>query len=146
MTGMNKTSRIPRILFAALAAGAILAGCNRPTDTTPQTGSRADYPASPTARAPEESSSGSSGTSSGAAGAGSRAMAAMDDSLITTKVKTALLADSAVKGTDISVQTDKGEVLLSGMVASRSQADRAIQIARNIEGVKSVNEKLTVRQ
>lgn len=141
MTGMNRTSRI---LFFTLAVGVILSGCNRQMDT-PQTG-RSDSTAAPMARAPDYSSSGSSGASSGASGAGDRVMSAMDDSLITTKVKSALLADSAVKATDILVQTDKGEVLLSGLVANRSQADRAMQIARNIEGVKSVNDKLTVKE
>ena len=47
----------------------------------------------------------------------------LDDSVITTKVKTALMTDNVGKGGDTSVETRKGEVLLSGFVDSQAQAD-----------------------
>jgi len=69
----------------------------------------------------------------------------LDDSIITTKVKTALMSDSASKGTETSVETRKGEVLLSGFVDSQAQADREVQLAKGVEGVQSVQNKLMVK-
>lgn len=70
----------------------------------------------------------------------------IDDGVTTTKVKAALLADSQVKGTDISVTTMDGKVQLSGFVDSSAQADRAVQLARGIQGVTDVNNELTVKK
>ncbi len=73
--------------------------------------------------------------------------AVLDDSVITTKVKTALLTDSESKGkgADTSVETRKGQVLLSGFVDSQSQADREVQLAKGVDGVTSVDNKLMVK-
>ncbi len=60
-----------------------------------------------------------------------------NDSWITTKVKSSLLADSDLNGTKIKVITENREVFLFGYV-SREQADMATEIARNISGVKQV--------
>ena len=67
----------------------------------------------------------------------------LDDSIVTTKVKTALLTQG--KGGDTSVETRKGDVLLSGFVDDQAQADKEVEIARNIEGVHSVENKLMVK-
>ena len=69
----------------------------------------------------------------------------LDDSVITTKVKTALMTDNVGKGGDTSVETRKGEVLLSGFVDSQAQADREVQLAKSVEGVQSVQNKLMVK-
>jgi len=69
----------------------------------------------------------------------------LDDSIITTKVKTALMTDNAGKGSDTSVETRKGEVLLSGFVDSQAQADREMQLAKGVDGVRSVQNKLMVK-
>jgi hyperosmotically inducible protein len=69
----------------------------------------------------------------------------IDDSTITTKVKAALLADEDVKGLDIKVETRKGEVYLSGFVDSQGQMDRAITVAKGVEGVKNVDNKMTLK-
>ena len=69
----------------------------------------------------------------------------LDDSVITTKVKSALMTDNLGKGGDTSVETRKGEVLLSGFVATQAQADREVQLAKGIEGVQSVQNKLMVK-
>jgi osmotically-inducible protein OsmY len=68
-----------------------------------------------------------------------KAGAVMSDAWITTKVKTALLADDMVKGMDINVSTNNGEVTLAGAVDSEKVRDRALEIAHKTEGVKSVN-------
>jgi osmotically-inducible protein OsmY len=69
----------------------------------------------------------------------------VDDSVITTKVKTALLADPDVKSLDIGVKTFKGEVQLSGFVNSTEQADKAVEITKSVEGVRSVKNNLIVK-
>lgn len=69
----------------------------------------------------------------------------VDDSAITTKVKSALLADGEVKGLDIKVETNKGEVQLSGFVDTQAQIDRAISVAKGVEGVKNVDNKMSLK-
>jgi hyperosmotically inducible protein len=70
----------------------------------------------------------------------------VDDTVITTKVKTALLADEAVKGTDISVTTVGGEVQLAGVVDNKMQADRAVELAKAVQGVQRVQDGMTVKK
>ena len=69
----------------------------------------------------------------------------IDDSTITTKVKSALLANEDVKSFDIKVETRKGEVQLSGFVDNQTQMDRAIAVARGVEGVKNVDNKMNLK-
>jgi len=70
----------------------------------------------------------------------------VDDGIITTKVKTALLADANVKSFDITVVTRKDEVQLSGFVDNQSQMDRAIEVARGIEGVRNVRNEMSIKK
>jgi len=63
----------------------------------------------------------------------------IDDSLITTKVKSSFVADSTVSALDISVETNKGVVNLTGLVNSEAERQRAVQIARETSGVKQVD-------
>jgi osmotically-inducible protein OsmY len=67
-----------------------------------------------------------------------RAGAIVGDAAITSAVKAKFLADTTVQGLDIDVDTRDGVVTLTGTVASRAEADRAGNLARNIEGVKNV--------
>lgn len=69
----------------------------------------------------------------------------LDDSVITTKVKYALLADPDVKSLDISVETFKGVVQLSGFVNNAEQARKAAGIAKSVQGVRSVKNSLVVK-
>lgn len=69
----------------------------------------------------------------------------IDDSAITTKVKSALLADAEVKALDIKVETNKGEVQLSGFVETQAQIDRAVSVAKGVEGVKNVDNKMSLK-
>lgn len=62
----------------------------------------------------------------------------VDDALITSKVKAAFAADPTVKATEVQVETFKGTVQLSGFVGSRESAQRAVDIARQVKGVKEV--------
>jgi osmotically-inducible protein OsmY len=68
----------------------------------------------------------------------------IDDATITTRVKTALLNDPDVGGLRIDVDTFKGVVTLSGRVKSESEAAKATQLARGIDGVTDVKSTLQV--
>ncbi|HEE0141216.1 TPA: molecular chaperone OsmY [Citrobacter youngae] len=69
----------------------------------------------------------------------------MDDSTLTAKVKAALVDHESIKSTDISVKTDQKVVTLSGFVESQAQAEEAVKVAKGVEGVTSVSDKLHVR-
>lgn len=69
----------------------------------------------------------------------------MDDSTITAKVKAALVDHESIKSTDISVKTDQKVVTLSGFVESQAQAKEAVKVAKGVEGVTLVSDKLHVR-
>jgi osmotically-inducible protein OsmY len=70
----------------------------------------------------------------------------VDDKTISTRVKTALISDKEVKAGNIDVETYKGVVALSGFVESKSEAERALTLARNVNGVKSVKDDMHIRQ
>ena len=69
----------------------------------------------------------------------------VDDSVITSKVKSALLGDDAVKSFAISVQTVKGVVQLSGFVDTSDQKSAAGKDAESVLGVKDVSNNLIVK-
>jgi osmotically-inducible protein OsmY len=69
----------------------------------------------------------------------------VDDSVITTKVKSLLAADDFLKSFKISVETFKGSVQLSGFVNSQEAVDKAGQITRSVKGVASVKNDLIVK-
>jgi hyperosmotically inducible protein len=69
----------------------------------------------------------------------------VDDSVITTKVKTLLANDDFLKSFQISVETFKGTVQLSGFVNSRQAVKKAGEIARSVQGVQSVRNDLIVK-
>jgi hyperosmotically inducible protein len=69
----------------------------------------------------------------------------VDDSVITTKVKALLAEDDFLKSFQISVETYKGIVQLSGFVNAQNAVDKAGQIARSVKGVTSVKNNLIVK-
>jgi hyperosmotically inducible protein len=71
--------------------------------------------------------------------------AALDDDIITTKIRSGLLADPVVKGLEPKIETHEGIVQLSGFVESQAQMERIIEIARGVAGVKNVENKMNVR-
>ncbi len=70
----------------------------------------------------------------------------LDDGIITTRVKSALLAEPSVSSTQIAVVTRKGEVQLSGFVDSQAQIDRAIALVQLVEGVRAVTNEMSVKK
>ena len=69
----------------------------------------------------------------------------VDDSVITTKVKAALLDDPLVSALAVNVETFKGVTQLSGFANSYTQRDRAERIARSVEGVVSVKNDIVIK-
>ena len=69
----------------------------------------------------------------------------VDDTAITTKVKSALLGDGAVKSFEIKVETFKGIVQLSGFVDTEDQRSAATRDAMSVTGVKDVKDNLTLK-
>jgi hypothetical protein len=69
----------------------------------------------------------------------------IDDSVITTKVKSLLASDDFIKSFQISVETYKGIVQMTGVVDSQRAIDKAGEIARSVAGVKSVRNDLLVK-
>jgi len=69
----------------------------------------------------------------------------IDDTWITTKVKAAIFNDSSLKSAEINVETFKGVVQLSGFVNSQADINRAVEVARSIEGVVSVKNDMQLK-
>src|SRR5450830_817223 len=105
------------VLTAALASALSLlaAGCSKPADTT--------------GMPPPSTTIGTE----------------IDDSVVTNRVKAALLADPDVKSFDFKVETRKGEVLLSGFVDNLMQLERASTAVRAVPGVKSIQNNVSLK-
>ncbi len=69
----------------------------------------------------------------------------MDDAVITTKVKAAIFNEPTLKSTEINVETYKGTVQLSGFVNSRADMNKAVEVARKVEGVVAVKDKMQLK-
>ena len=81
----------------------------------------------------------------GCAGTATKTGEYVDDSVITSKVKGAMAIDKDVSSRDISVTTNDGVVYLSGVAHSRAEAQEAVQVARNVAGVRSVQNEIEIR-
>lgn len=122
--------------------GTALVACERrvPEDSATQSSG------AQSSRSESSGSASQSRSDSGGSPALQRAERSVDDSVITTKAKSALLADTTVNGSEINVETNKGVVTLSGTVANDRQRERAASIVRGLDGVKSVENKMTLKQ
>lgn len=69
----------------------------------------------------------------------------VDDTVITSKVKAAILGDAALKSAEINVETFKGVVQLSGFVTSQAAVDRAVVVTRGVKGVVSVKNDMRIK-
>lgn len=69
----------------------------------------------------------------------------IDDTVITTKVKAAILNEPMLKSAEINVETFKGVVQLSGFVSSSASIDKAVEVARGVAGVKSVKNSMQLK-
>lgn len=69
----------------------------------------------------------------------------IDDTVITTKVKAAVFNDPELKSMEINVETFKGVVQMSGFVNSQADINRAVRLAREVKGVKSVKNDMKLK-
>lgn len=69
----------------------------------------------------------------------------VDDTVITTKVKAAILDTPSLKMNEINVETFKGVVQLSGFVNSKADINQAIEVARKVKGVTSVKNDMRLK-
>jgi osmotically-inducible protein OsmY len=69
----------------------------------------------------------------------------VDDSVITTKVKSLLAADDFLKSFQIGVETFKGVVQLSGFVNSQEAIDKAVEVTKSVKWIKDVKNDLIVK-
>lgn len=79
-------------------------------------------------------------------GEGGGAGGMVDDSIITARVKAALLADASVNSGDVSVVTRSGDVQLSGLLINQRQIERAVLVARRVQNVAGVSNEMRVKQ
>ncbi len=77
--------------------------------------------------------------------AADKAAVVIDDAAITAQVKAAILAEPGLKSLQIGVETVNGVVTLSGAVDSPASSDKAKTLARNVSGVRDVNNLLAVK-
>jgi hyperosmotically inducible protein len=150
--------RVMRV--SSLAALLVLGGCNRPDEPMP--GPRADSGAGNAQRADHQARRNANDASTSAAASANaaannttaanntRAMGApagekVDDAAITAKVNASLARDKDLSAIKIDVDTQNGEVTLSGLAPSASAKEQAGEIARSAKGVNSVNNQLTIK-
>ena len=69
----------------------------------------------------------------------------VDDAVVTTKVKAAVLNEPTLKSAEINVETFKGKVQLSGFVNSQADINKAVAVARGVEGVTSVTNNMKLK-
>ncbi|MDD2915206.1 MAG: BON domain-containing protein [Gallionella sp.] len=69
----------------------------------------------------------------------------VDDTVITTKVKSAIFGEPTLKSAEINVETYKGVVQLSGFVSSTAAESKAVELARSVKGVKSVKDDMRLK-
>ena len=69
----------------------------------------------------------------------------IDNTVVTTKVKTAIFNEPTLKTLEINVETFKGVVQLSGFVNSQADIDKAVEIAQQVNGVKSVKNDMQLK-
>ncbi|TDB48178.1 BON domain-containing protein [Photorhabdus khanii] len=70
----------------------------------------------------------------------------MDDSAITAKIKSELLAEKGINSTGIAVKTEKGVVYISGFVKSEQQSRKVLDVISKVKGVKSIQNGLTIKK
>jgi osmotically-inducible protein OsmY len=76
---------------------------------------------------------------------GAQARGAAPDAFVAARVKAELLKESEGRAIEIEVQSREGQVRLSGLAPSYSDIDRAVQVARGVEGVSAVTEDVAVK-
>jgi len=116
-------------LALACAVSILMTGCDQRQETAPAPAASAAAPAA----------------STGTTASGTTVGTEIDDSVVTARVKAALLEDRDVKSFEIKVETRKGEVQLSGFVDTQARIDYAMALTRKVEGVKGVENGMSLK-
>jgi osmotically-inducible protein OsmY len=133
------------VSIATVASVGLLAGCEQKTTTRTADGTTTSSTTTTTTTPSPEVKSAANEMKADAKSAADKAGNAIEDGAITAKVKTALLADPDVKGLAIDVDTKNGVVTLKGTADKPANRDRAVAIAKDTGGVKSVQDQLVVK-
>jgi len=134
---MNANNAIKTCLLAASSLALIaLAGCDKPAPAE-TAGKKIDQAMDKMGKKVEQ-------TAERAKVQTAKAEQAMDDTAITAKVKAGILTEPGLKVLKIDVDTKDGLVTLTGSADSAQDVQRATQIASNVQGVKSVDNRLAV--
>ena len=128
--------------LSVIAAGTLLVACEkRTTVTDTPAGSTTTTTVSPS----QAASNAMTATGKAVERAADKTADAVGDAAITGKVKTALIGDPDVKALVIDVDTKNGVVTLSGSADTPAHSEKATTVAQGVEGVKSVENHLTVK-
>jgi hyperosmotically inducible periplasmic protein len=140
---MKTNHRMTVAAVATLAALLALGGCERnDSRTAGQQLDAAIAQVKPAAeRARQEAKKAADETRAMGASAGEK----IEDATVSTRVKAVLSSDKQLGDSKIDVDTRNGVVTLSGAVASTQARDHALELARNVKGVNSVNDQLAVK-
>jgi hypothetical protein len=136
------------LLWTTLGVTLILlsSGCRQEVPKAPPTPTTAAPITSATPKpSPETDMTAPSAPSASASDIGSNTGRSAEDALITGKVRAELLKASDGKSIEIDVETQNGVVHLTGFARSNSDIDSALEIAKRVEGVKDVQQKLVVK-
>lgn len=145
MSSFVKTCVSETLLLAALAVPVFGAGCDRQSD--PPVEPRSAQATAPAAAPAPQAVVAATGAPDAAPTqvAETKGRAGPEDAATTARVKTALMADDEIKGLAIDVDTREGAVTLTGKVDRQQQVARAMDVARSVEGVREVVNRLTVK-
>ena len=128
----------------------VVASADRPATDKPKRDTRAAAgtsprePSDPVAKADSKKAGDMSASTKGSASAPASKQGSSPDAMITTKIKAEHAKDKDVSATRISVDTNNGVVTLSGTAKSKAEADKAVQLARNVKDVKSVKNNIKI--
>lgn len=137
---MNARTRMQLLALFTAGTALVAAGCgdrNEATRTTTTT--------TPPATVAEKTANAVENAADKTAAAADKAGDKIDDAAITAKVKTALMAEPGIKSLEINVDTRDNNVTLAGTVPSAELKVKAMDVAKNVEGVKSVSDQLVVK-
>jgi len=134
-----KLSKSITWIAIALFAAALTAGCNQNDPSAESVGGKIDQAQENASKKMDQATA---QVKEQAEYAGDK----IDDATITAKVKTALIGEPGLKSLQINVDTANGVVTLSGTVDSSSSVDRVTRVVMAVQGVKLVDNRLSVKQ
>jgi len=140
---MKTNHRMTLAALASLAALLALGGCDRNDPRT--AGQQLDAAIARMKPAAERAKEEAKKAADETRAMGASASEKIEDATVSTRVKAVLSSDKQLGDSKIDVDTRNGVVTLSGAVANNQARDHALELARNVKGVNSVNDQLAVK-